>query len=183
MRCPTKSFYFAYNALDSNGNRLSSLQTARAGTSTSRSYTVTSGTNQLLGYGQSTQTSLGSSTSTISYTYNAAGDITNQGSKTFSFNAESRLSSMATGTTGASPTTFHCKANCQASRRGGTGEAAACMISDAREWFDQTIKGDPASASQADQAANTFGRGNAGTSGSCDVVCGIYRPNGLPSRY
>lgn len=95
---------------DSNGHRLSSLQTATAGTntsSTSRSYAVTAGTNQLLGYGQSTVTSLGSSTSTISYTYNAAGDITNLGSKTFSFNAESRLSSMATGATGTSPTTYY----------------------------------------------------------------------------
>ncbi|MES2282084.1 MAG: hypothetical protein V4542_11780 [Pseudomonadota bacterium] len=95
---------------DSNGNRLSSLQTATAGTSTSstaRSYAVTAGTNRLLGYGQSTTTNLGSSTSTVSYTYNAAGDITNQGSKTFSFNAESRLSSMATGTTGTSPTTYY----------------------------------------------------------------------------
>jgi Serum amyloid A protein len=78
---------------------------------------------------------------------------------------------------------FHCKANCQASRRGSTGDATACLISDTREWFDQNVKGDPASASQADQAANTFGRSNASTSGSCDVVCGIYRPNGLPSQY
>jgi uncharacterized protein RhaS with RHS repeats len=78
---------------------------------------------------------------------------------------------------------FHCKANCEASRRGRAGDSVACKISDGREWFDQSIKGDPASASQADQAANTFGRSHAGTSGSCDVVCGIYRPNGLSSRY
>jgi hypothetical protein len=37
------------------------------------------------------------------------------------------------------------------SRRGSAGDAAACMISDAGEWFDQTIKGDPASASRTKQ--------------------------------
>jgi RHS repeat-associated protein len=78
---------------------------------------------------------------------------------------------------------FHCKANCQASRRGPVGDSVACKISDGREWFDQAIKGDPASASEADQAANTFGRSHAGTPGSCDVVCGPYRPNALSSRY
>jgi RHS repeat-associated protein len=78
---------------------------------------------------------------------------------------------------------FHCKANCEASRRGRTGNSTACTISDAREWFDQTIKGDPASASEADQAANTFGRSQSGEAGTCDLACGIYRPNGLNSRY
>jgi RHS repeat-associated protein len=92
-------------------------------------------------------------------------------------------SDMRTANTIGADNYFHCKANCEATRRGATGESMACRISDAREWFDQTIKGDSPSASQADQAANTFGRSQAGTSGSCAVVCGIYRPNGLPSGY
>ena len=79
---------------------------------------------------------------------------------------------------------FHCMANCQATRQGRSGEAAACMISDVREWTDQNIKGDPASASLADQAANAVGRSGAlSSSQSCSSVCSGFRPNGLPSRY
>jgi RHS repeat-associated protein len=78
---------------------------------------------------------------------------------------------------------FHCKANCEASRRGSTGNATACMISDTREWFDQTIKGDPASASEADQVANRYGRNQSSPFNSCDITCGGFRPNGLNPRY
>ncbi|WP_210036556.1 RHS repeat-associated core domain-containing protein [Methylocaldum gracile] len=79
---------------------------------------------------------------------------------------------------------FHCKANCEATRRGKYGEATACTISDAREWFDQNVKGDPASASAADQIANTAGRSGGNSSPlSCDLVCSPFRPNGLPANY
>jgi RHS repeat-associated protein len=78
---------------------------------------------------------------------------------------------------------FHCKANCEASRRGSTGNATACTISDAREWFDQTIKGDSASASEADQVANRYGRDQSSPLNSCDITCSGFRPNGLNSRY
>jgi RHS repeat-associated protein len=78
---------------------------------------------------------------------------------------------------------FHCKANCEASRRGTTGNAMACLISDSREWFDQTVKRDPTSASIADQAANQYGRNNSGAGGTCEAVCSPYRPRGLPSWY
>ena len=79
---------------------------------------------------------------------------------------------------------FHCMANCQATRRGPTGEATACLISDVREWTDQNIKGDPASASLADQAANVIGRSGAlSSSQSCSAACSGFRTNGLPSRY
>ncbi|MGX2032766.1 MULTISPECIES: hypothetical protein [Methylocaldum] len=79
---------------------------------------------------------------------------------------------------------FHCKANCEATRRGKYGEATACTISDTREWFDQNIKGDPASASAADQIANTAGRSGGNSSPlSCDLVCSPFRPNGLPANY
>ena len=78
---------------------------------------------------------------------------------------------------------FHCKANCEATKRGPIGEDMACRISDAREWFDQYVKGDPASASAADQAANLYGRSNASSAATCEAVCATLRPNGLPSRY
>ncbi|HYE37988.1 RHS repeat-associated core domain-containing protein [Methylocaldum sp.] len=79
---------------------------------------------------------------------------------------------------------FHCKANCEATHRGKSGEATACTISDAREWFDQNVKGDPASASAADQIANTSGRSGANSSPmSCELVCAPFRPNGLPANY
>jgi len=79
---------------------------------------------------------------------------------------------------------FHCKANCEATRRGPLGEATACTISDTREWTDQKIKGDPASASRADQAANAIGRSGAlGSSQSCSSVCAPFRPTGLPAQY
>jgi uncharacterized protein RhaS with RHS repeats len=79
---------------------------------------------------------------------------------------------------------FHCKANCQAARRGSTGQTMACMISDGREWFDQYLKGDPPQASQADQAANAYGRAwGSGTQTSCEMACSQYRPVGLPLAY
>jgi hypothetical protein len=67
---------------------------------------------------------------------------------------------------------FHCKANCQASRRGKAGETTACAISNAREWVDQNIKGDSAAASAADQVANAAGRAGANSSSmACEIVC------------
>ncbi|MDY0013669.1 MAG: hypothetical protein RBS40_12345 [Rhodocyclaceae bacterium] len=79
---------------------------------------------------------------------------------------------------------FHCKANCEATQRGKQGEQMACLISGGREWFDQNIKGDPASASAADQAANQYGRSQgASSSQSCSQLCAPFRPNGLPANY
>lgn len=80
---------------------------------------------------------------------------------------------------------FHCKANCEAAQRGNGGQDAAKCISDTREWVDQNAKGDPPSASAADQAANYFGRNGGALSpnSSCAQVCAPFRPNGLPSQY
>lgn len=80
---------------------------------------------------------------------------------------------------------FHCKANCEASQRGETGRATAELISDTREFTDQKLKGDPESASEADQEANEFGRhqGKYAPHKSCGDLCGKYRPNGLDPRY
>ena len=78
---------------------------------------------------------------------------------------------------------FHCKANCEASKRGSEGQQTARLISDGREWVDQNVKGDPADASAADQVANHFGRDNASSAQSCRQVCAPFRPNGLPTQY
>jgi len=77
---------------------------------------------------------------------------------------------------------FHCKANCEASQGGEYGKKMAEKISDGREWFDQKIKGSPASDSVADQIANRAGREGAG-SGSCSKVCEPFRPKGLSEKY
>lgn len=85
---------------------------------------------------------------------------------------------------------FHCKANCEASSPGETGEAIARSISNGREILDQRIKGDPRSASVADQRANVAGRSagrriredGSGTH-QCTAACDHFRPNGLNKRY
>jgi RHS repeat-associated protein len=53
---------------------------------------------------------------------------------------------------------FHCKANCEASARGEVGHDIAQSLSNLREYTDQKIKRDPASASNADQRANRAGQ-------------------------
>lgn len=81
---------------------------------------------------------------------------------------------------------FHCKANCEATKRGDGGRDTASCISDTREWADQHWpKNDPASASAADQVANRHGRDGADNNPgkSCDQICSPFRPRGLPSRY
>lgn len=80
---------------------------------------------------------------------------------------------------------FHCKANCEATQRGGLGEATATGMSNLREWLDMNVKGDPKWASDQDQEANRFGREAAKKwpGQSCGTSCGPYRPKGLPPRY
>ena len=78
---------------------------------------------------------------------------------------------------------FHCKANCEATRRGSVASWIACKISNVREIVDQRIKGDLRSASVDDQKANHHGRNQANSSGSCAQVCAVSRPNGLDSKY
>lgn len=79
---------------------------------------------------------------------------------------------------------FHCKGSCEATRRGPAGEATAEAIGDAREWFDQKLKGDAAWDSEEDQKANRTGRAVGRQSDqSCGTACGQYRPRGLPQRY
>jgi RHS repeat-associated protein len=80
---------------------------------------------------------------------------------------------------------FHCKANCEAARRGKVGEIAACLMSDAREGWDQYgPKQDSKEDSNADQAANSLGRAwGRYSNGKCEDICHQYRPPGLPPQY
>jgi len=77
---------------------------------------------------------------------------------------------------------FHCMANCEASKRGSGGEDAAIGISEAREWFDENIKGDSQCYCDEDRAANAQGR-NCPPEKSCKEQCKSLRPTGLDSRY
>jgi RHS repeat-associated protein len=87
---------------------------------------------------------------------------------------------------------FHCKASCDASQRGQTGEDTAEAVGDAREAFDAKVKGDSAAQCEADKAANQEGR-EAGAqsrdpdggppSQSCSEACAQHRPSGLPRQY
>lgn len=77
---------------------------------------------------------------------------------------------------------FHCMANCEAAA-GGRADVAE-TISDGREWVDESLKSDPASACSADRAANRHGR-NSEADGEYQwrQPCSTYRPNGLSPRY
>lgn len=80
---------------------------------------------------------------------------------------------------------FHCKANCEAAKCGPYGCEEAAALSDAREWFDQHIKGDSPAESALDQGANRHGRTGAVTNPmqACQVTCAPFRPPGLPAPY
>ncbi|VTU20974.1 YD repeat (two copies) [Variovorax sp. PBS-H4] len=85
---------------DANGNRNASTKTL-GGQTTSRSYTVNGGSNRLDGFSQTT----GTTSTNVAYAYNANGDLTSDGLRTYSYNAEGRLSAVTTGATDTSPTT------------------------------------------------------------------------------
>jgi serum amyloid A protein len=83
---------------------------------------------------------------------------------------------------------FHAKANLKASMRGPGGEYAAEKMSNLREILDQRFKGDPRSASEADQVANRFGRARGrvyrfGNYVDYSDVLVKYRPTLLPIKY
>jgi RHS repeat-associated protein len=86
---------------DANGNRSSSTR-ALNGTSTNRTYTVGSASNQLTGF---TQTINGASSTSVTYGYNANGDLLTDGLRSYAYDAEGRLAAATTGATDVSPTT------------------------------------------------------------------------------
>jgi RHS repeat-associated protein len=85
---------------DANGNRASSTKTLN-GQTTGRSYTVGASSNRLTGFSQT----LAGTTTNVAYAYNANGDMTSDGLRTYSYDAEGRLSAVTTGATDTSPTT------------------------------------------------------------------------------
>jgi RHS repeat-associated protein len=107
---PTQTAVFSY---DSNGNRLTSLQTsvqttgsATAQQSTDRSYTVDPAGNRLLSFSQTLSTN-GSpgATSAVTYQHDANGALTSDGLRRYEFDAANRLAAMTVGAVDTSPTT------------------------------------------------------------------------------
>jgi YD repeat-containing protein len=86
---------------DANGNRLTSTRVLN-GLSTSRSYAVGAASNQLTGFTQSIN---GASNTSVSYGYNANGDLLSDGLRSYAYDAEGRLAASTTGATDTSPTT------------------------------------------------------------------------------
>ncbi|WP_206175545.1 RHS repeat-associated core domain-containing protein [Variovorax sp. RKNM96] len=86
---------------DANGNRLSSTRVL-GGLSTSRTYTVGATSNRLSGFTQSIN---GASNTSVTYGYNANGDLLGDGLRSYTYDAEGRLAASTTGATDTSPTT------------------------------------------------------------------------------
>ncbi|KJR40726.1 Serum amyloid A protein [Candidatus Magnetoovum chiemensis] len=76
---------------------------------------------------------------------------------------------------------FHCKANCEASRRGTGGKAASYVISGGREVYGH-YKGEPITDTFDDLVANEVGR-RGDSNKKCKEVCSSLRPKGLKSKY
>nr|XP_020465443.1 amyloid protein A-like [Monopterus albus] len=69
---------------------------------------------------------------------------------------------------------FHARGNSDAAQRGNGGRWAAEVISNAREWIQEKT-GHGGEDSEADRAANRFGRNGGDLS--------TLRPKGLPDKY
>ena len=81
---------------------------------------------------------------------------------------------------------FHCKANCEAAKRGPGGVAAAKVLSDVRAFEENWIYGwfYPHDTG-FDQAANDFGRRNGAACPGipCSVLCNPFRYPWIPQPY
>lgn len=86
---------------DANGNRTTSSQ-QRAGTTTNRTYTLTA--NRQTGFSQ-TQTGASTASTSVTYQYNAAGDLLSDGLRTFQYDSQERLEKVTTGTGADAPST------------------------------------------------------------------------------
>ncbi|SFQ34783.1 RHS repeat-associated core domain-containing protein [Variovorax sp. 770b2] len=86
---------------DANGNRSSSTRVL-GGLSTNRTYTVGATSNRLAGFTQSIN---GASNTSVTYGYNANGDLLSDGLRSYTYDAEGRLAASTTGATDTSPTT------------------------------------------------------------------------------
>ncbi|WP_184642697.1 RHS repeat-associated core domain-containing protein [Variovorax guangxiensis] len=86
---------------DANGNRSSSTRVLN-GQTTNRTYTVGATSNRLTGF---SQTLNGASNTSVTYGYNANGDLLTDGLRSYTYDAEGRLAAATTGATDVSPTT------------------------------------------------------------------------------
>ncbi len=76
---------------------------------------------------------------------------------------------------------FRCMANCEAAKKGHS--KGVKQLSEARELFDEHVKGDSKKNCDADREANDHGR-EAGENGEdCKSACDQYRPAVLPDKY
>ncbi|WP_158550291.1 MULTISPECIES: RHS repeat-associated core domain-containing protein [unclassified Simplicispira] len=87
---------------DANGNRTSSVQTTTTGnpasiSTVSRSYGTAAGHNRLLGFEQTASGAGNTATSSVAYQYNAAGDLTHDGLRSYGYDSQGRLESATTG--------------------------------------------------------------------------------------
>jgi len=94
---------------DANGNRTASVQTTVTGTTPaasntlSRTYGTAAGHNRLLGFAQTTTTTGSggtggnSATTSVSYQYNAAGDLLGDGLRSYAYDSQGRMESATTG--------------------------------------------------------------------------------------
>lgn len=87
---------------------------------------------------------------------------------------------------------FHCKANCEAARRGPGGELESWLLSESREFHDQYLKkilhgkkNDSPEACNADRRANNHGRqsGSNDRNVDCSQACSGFRPKSLDPKY
>ncbi|MCR6476583.1 hypothetical protein NU688_10480, partial [Variovorax sp. ZS18.2.2] len=86
---------------DANGNRSNSTRVLGS-LGTSRTYTVDATSNRLSGFAQSMS---GTSNTSVTYGYNANGDLLGDGLRSYTYDAEGRLAASTTGATDTSPTT------------------------------------------------------------------------------
>jgi len=94
---PGNATSFSY---DSNGNRTGSTRTLQ-GQTTAREYVVDGFSNRLMAFRQTA----GTASTSVVYEHNAKGDLTSDGLRTYTYDAEGRLSAATTGATDTSPTT------------------------------------------------------------------------------
>lgn len=79
---------------------------------------------------------------------------------------------------------FHCKANCEATRRGPGGASEARVLSALREFYGR-LKGDPEEDRLADEEANQAGREGAeeNPDATCSAVCSEFIVRGMNEAF
>ncbi|WP_462391216.1 RHS repeat-associated core domain-containing protein [Acidovorax sp. Q11] len=95
---------------DANGNRTASVQTTATGTpavtnTLSRTYGTAAGHNRLLGFEQTATAGGNSATTSVSYQYNAAGDLLGDGLRSYAYDSQGRMESATTGAGADAPKT------------------------------------------------------------------------------